>query len=218
MSFIDVQTKDDIRNAIRALEKETAGEMVCVITPASANYRVFAVLWAALVALASPALNDMLHMLPGMGDWGAVRITQAMQLGIFAGCLAVFALTPLRIRLTPKSVRANNAHNLCFKQFFANNLHQTQDRTGVLLFVSLAERHVEIMGDKGINRKIDPAEWREMIDEMVTAIRQNRVRDGYMACIEKVTARLKEHFPARDGDENELPNQVVELAAPDNLS
>ena len=74
------------------------------------------------------------------------------------------------------------------------------------------------MGDKGINEKIDPTEWREIIDHLTTAIKQNKVRDGYMACIDKVATRLKEHFPHTDGDKNELPDQMVELPSPENLS
>jgi len=219
MTFLDESTKDELRSAIRALEAETAGEMVCVIAPSSGNYRIFGALWAALIALAAPALNGVMHHLPGLGgDWAAYEVTQTSQLCIFALLLALFNFTRLRVCLTPKSVRNNNAHNVCFKQFFANNLHQTQDRTGVLLFVSLAEHYVEIMGDKGINQKIDPAEWREMIGDFTTAIKSGKTRDGYLACIEKVTDRLRTHFPRKDGDTNELPNHVVELPAPDNLS
>ena len=106
MSFIDEQTKQDVRSAIKALEKETAGEMVCVIAPASANYRMFAVLWAALAALAAPALNGVLHYLPGMGDWAPFEVDQTMQLCIFVFLLAIFALTPLRVCLTPRDAQA----------------------------------------------------------------------------------------------------------------
>jgi putative membrane protein len=115
-----------------------------------------------------------------------------VQVIAFLALAILFSLPPVKLRLVPRALRHARAHRLAVEQFFAQNLHHTAERTGVLIFVSVAERYVEILADEGIHQRMPAGAW----DQIVTD-----------AC----GARLIEHFPARAGDRNELPDRLIEL-------
>ena len=97
------------------------------------------------------------------------------------------------------------------RQFFAQGLHQTENRTGVLIFASVAERYAEIVADTGINSKVTPAIWDNAINTLVNEIRNGRPGDGFVAAIEQCGAVLAQHFPPGALKRDELPNQLVEI-------
>ena len=94
------------------------------------------------------------------------------------------------------------------RQFLAHGLHTTQDRSGVLIFVSLAEHYAEVIADAGINEKVDQSQWDSMIAVLVDCARQGRVADGFVQVIEVCGTLLAEHFP-------ELNDWHVEFLATD---
>ena len=97
------------------------------------------------------------------------------------------------------------------RQFLAQGLHLTARRTGVLVFVSVAEHHAEIVADESISAKVMPAVWQAAVDAATAAIAEGRFADGLIAAVERCGAVLGEHFPPGAINRNELPNKVVEL-------
>jgi putative membrane protein len=99
------------------------------------------------------------------------------------------------------------------RQFWAQRLNKTKERTGVLIFVSLAERYAEIIADAGINEKVTPEVWENAVSALTAGIRQGRVGDGLVAAIAQCGAVLAEHFPLPDGsvNPNELPDKLIEI-------
>ena len=84
----------------------------------------------------------------------------------------------------------------------------TERNNGVLVYLLLAERAIEIVADRGLNRHVTPAQWQEIVDRMRSAFREGRHEDGLTQALEEVSALLVEHFPraAGDADTNELPD------------
>jgi putative membrane protein len=189
-----------IAAAIRAAEQKTSGQIVCVLMRSASEYFYIPVLWAAFLALVSPWPMIVLT------EWSVQRIF-LVQILVFAGALLILAWPPLRIALVPKGVRRARAHRAAIEQFFARGLTRTRDRTGVLIFVSMAERYARIIGDEGITSKVDNREWQLAIDELTKHMRDGRIAEGFIAAIEKCGAVLAEHAPPA-GLGNELPDRI----------
>ena len=87
----------------------------------------------------------------------------------------------------------------------------TQDNAGVLIYLLLADRAVEIVADRGINEKVDSQEWRKICQQMETAFRQSNYVSGVVSGVQAVTQHLVQHFPSVGGRGNELPDKPVVL-------
>ena len=205
MVFMNSHDKQRISAAIAAVERHTSGELVTVITRCSDDYRYIPYLWAALLALLVPGI---LSLDPGLIP---VKLHYLLQICVFLGAAALFNWLPLKIRLIPPSVKQLRAHRLAREQFFQQRLHSTPGRSGVLLFVSVAEHYVEIIADKGINDVVSEDAWQLTVEQFTADVKNNRVVDGFLAAIAACGQLLAAHFPATGEKSNELPDHLVEL-------
>ena len=205
MSFLNNSEKQRIYDAITAIECQTSGELVTVITRSSDEYRYIPYLWAALLAL----------LVPGILTLGTLPVPDKLhylvQICAFLAAAVVFNWPPVKVRLIPPGVRKLRAHRLAQEQFFLQNLHTTPGRTGVLLFVSVAEHYVEIIADKGINDVVNDNAWETIVARFIDEVKNNRVADGFLTAIHACGALLAEHFPATDVKTDDLPNHLIEL-------
>ena len=191
--------------SIRQIEAQTSGEIVTVIAEASDNYYYIPLLWAALVAFFVP----IVAWFGGLSS-NVLQVSLA-QLAVF-GILALLARwRPLRYRLIPKGLMKARAARLAREQFFARGVRETVNRTGILIFVSLAERHVEVLADSGINRKVDPRVWRKAVSLFVENIKAGKIAEGLLAAIAECGGVLIEHFPDNKENPDELPNHLIEI-------
>ena len=202
--MISQAEKTRIIEAITVAEAKTAGEIFCVIAHASSGYSLVPIAWAALVALAVPAPLIYLTTWPA----GLIYL---VQLAAFIVSAAVFSLPAIRFRVVPNQAMRERAHVEAMRQFLAQGMHLTEHRTGVLVFVSVAEHYAEIVADSGINAKVAPAVWQDAVNAAVAAIREGRIGDGLVAAVERCGAVLAEHFPPGAINRDEVPNKVVEM-------
>jgi putative membrane protein len=204
------QDHSRIAEAIRAAEERTAGEIYCVVARSSDNYFFPAAFFVtAAMLLISLAVAWALHLW-----WFDARPTTVVLAQIAAiGCgLAVLWLLPaIRIWFVPKRLQYRHAHANAIKQFLARNVHITEARTGVLLFVSLAERYAEAVADAGIDRRVDQSAWDGIVRTLVEHAADDRLADGFVAAVGTVGALLEQHFPVDELDVNELDDHVVEI-------
>jgi putative membrane protein len=189
-----------IAAAIRAAEQRTSGQLVCVLAHASSGYATVPILWASVLALALPL--PLIYLSP----WSVERIFLA-QLALFIAAGLLFSWTPLRLRLVPRRVQRARAHRAALEQFFLRHVGHTAKRTGVLIFVSLAERYARIIADEGIAAKVPNAEWQTAIDALTGHMRDGRIAAGFIAAIERCGGVLAQHAPP-DGSPNVLPDRL----------
>ena len=195
MHILSTRERTRISRAIEKAEKKTSGEIVAVITDSSDDYIFIPLLWAALLALTA---------------WPALYI-YALQLGVFAaGSLAV-QWGRLRIALVPRAVKRARAHARAMEQVLARNLHATKGRTGVLIFVSVAERFVEVIADEGIYSKVPPGIWDDVVTRLGADIARGDVAKGFIEAVTQCGGVLAKHFPPGGADANELPDHLVVL-------
>jgi putative membrane protein len=205
MTFLSDNDKLQIAQAIEQAERNTRGEFVTVIAQAADDYLYIPTLWAALVALLVPGVFELAGWLVPF------EYIYGVQVMTFFGCALLFRWTPIKRLLIPKRIKQQRAHRLAQEQFFLQNLHATDERTGVLLFVSITEHYVEVIADKGINDVVSKGVWDEVVNGLILQVKAGEVTKGFLHAVKACGDVLAEHFPATDKNRNELPNHLIEI-------
>jgi putative membrane protein len=198
---ISEQDRARIATAIRAAEARTSGEIVCVLARTSTDATALLVLLAALVALALPWL------LVALTDMSVQRIL-VLQVAAFVLLAAVLCLPRVRVALVPRAPRRHVAHRAAMEQFTIRGIARKKDRTGILIFVSLAERYARIIADEGIAGRVSQSEWQNAVDALIAHMRDGRIADGFIAAIDACGNVLAAHFPRTEGSRDELPDRI----------
>jgi len=107
--------------------------------------------------------------------------------------------------------RGQTARQRAIEVFSRLRVWDTEENSGVLIYLLLADRDVEIVADRGIDARVGAAEWERICKEMESLFRQGRFEEGVVTGIAAITEHLVRHFPARKGDLDELPNAPVVL-------
>lgn len=201
---MDEQDREAVAEAVRQAETLTSGEIVVVIDRAASSYRTVPVIMALALALFVP--------------WPLLALTLTSAPRIFLiqlVCAAVLMAALLWYgrggRFVPGFVKRGRAHDVALREFTARGLTRTRGRTGVLLYVALQERYAEILADTGIDDKVEQATWRGIIEPLLEAAREDRLRAGLIAAVADLGAVLAQHAPPVANDVDELPNKVVLL-------
>ena len=118
------------------------------------------------------------------------------------------------IRVSLKERRKFSERNftlqaLAEKEFYMLNMHQTRDKTGILLLFILEERQFYILADEGINKIVGQSVWQDVATEMQKDFSHGHFAEGIINGIKRVGEILSEHFPIKPDDKNELTNKVV---------
>lgn len=95
------------------------------------------------------------------------------------------------------------------EQFEKLGMTRTAERNGILFFIAPKSRNFAILGDTGIHAKCGDAFWEELAAMLREAFRAGRLTEGLVETVQRAGALLGEHFPRRDDDQNELPNDIV---------
>lgn len=193
-----------IAEAINEAERQTSGEIVAVLAAESSTYLYAPFLWASLVALTLPLILIL-------GTWWPASWIYLAQLGAFAAVLTLTLPRPIRYRLVPKAVKKARVKRRALEQFLVQNLHTTEGRTGVLIFVSAAERRAEIVADAAIEARVPKDTWQGIVNRLTDAFAKGRHVEGFVAAIEEVGSHLASHFPPGSCDANQLPDHLIVL-------
>ncbi|HEY1771866.1 MAG TPA: TPM domain-containing protein [Gammaproteobacteria bacterium] len=201
-------TDDDrreIKAAVHSAEQRTSGEFVAVAARSSDAYHSAALLWSVALALILPAPLLLFTQLRFL------HIYQLQILVFILSMLLLEFLPGLHMTLVPKRLRHARASRLAHAQFYEQGVQLTHGHSGVMLFVSLAERYVEIVADKGIHEKIGEARWQAIVDGFVQKVGAGDVTDGFVLAISACGEAMAEHYPAKPGDEDELSDGLIEI-------
>jgi putative membrane protein len=190
-----------VAERVAAAELGTAGEIVVVLAEQSGGYerqRAAASFTATL--LVAVALYSFVPAVP--------------ELYILCGeapvMLAFWWLSgrrPLLRLLVPSSVQREAVRARSRQMFLDQGVTETRERSGVLVYLSEAERRVELLADRGIHEHVGADDWQKLVDEVVGAIKTGRAAQGLANAIDAIGARLAQHFPPSPDDINELPDE-----------
>lgn len=213
-----------ISAAVAAAEAQTAGEIVTVIARRSDGYTDVALAWAAFASL---TVLTILSLLPEfflglvdmlLGHWahewtpqGVFTVAVAFATLKFVGVLLIQLWEPLRLFLVPPPIKTQRAIDRAVSYFKTGAERRTHGRTGILIYLSMAEHRAEIVADRGIAGKVAPEVWGEAMAAMIAELREGRIAEGMIAAVEKVGAVLAEHCPRAEDDHNELSDRLIEV-------
>jgi putative membrane protein len=201
---------EKIAQAVREAERKTSGEIVPYFIERSDRYEEAVWRGAALASLLVLIVFASLRFFTDL--WIPIDSVELALMTIGAGGLGtvLVALIPALKRFFAGqdlidhrvALRASDA-------FIAEEVFKTRDRTGILLFLSLEEHKVLVVGDRGINAKVDRSEWEDVVARIVRGINNGRPAEGLIDAITQCGALLVKHgFHHRVDDRNELPNQL----------
>lgn len=196
--------REEIRRAVAAAEATTSGEIVALVVAESDRYREAEVLGGVLLSgLLALVVGILLHHITVWFFVPAAFI-------LFFPCRLLFVKIPwVKLSVLTRPRLESAVRERCLHAFYEKGLHRTRDETGVLIFISVLERKVWIIGDRGINEKIAPETWRELARELSVGIREGRACVALVNVIGKCGTSLAEHFPRKEDDINELPDEVI---------
>ena len=207
---ITAQEHEEVSSAIRNAEKQTSGEIFAVVAQESDDYfyvsSFVAAAWSLLLGVAIATTAWFLDQ-----PVTALILVAGQIAGFLTFLIAFYFLPNVRLWFVPRSVAYRRASANAVRQFLAHGIHNTEGRSGVLLFVSIAERYAEVVADSGINAKVDQGEWNSMVATLVDHAAKDDLARGYIIAIGQAGSLLAKHFPPTNDKQNELNDKLVEI-------
>jgi len=209
-NLISEQDHERIAVAIRAAEANTSGEIYAVLARTSDDY-FFA---AGFVATCGILIASVIMAFLAHWYWFDISLPMfgLAILAAFATAMALLWFVPtVRMLLVPRRIRYKRAHLNALQQFLARNVHITEHRTGILLFVSMAEHYAEVIADAGIHARVEQDEWNSIVATLTHHASRSEVAEGFVLAIGQAGDLLEKHFPAGAHNINELDDHLIEL-------
>ena len=219
-------TEDDharVSAAIAAAEAKSDGEIIAVTADQSDAYHDVGLHWAVLAMFAVLAFfaampGQLTSLHDRLSGWSAEPdLRELLTLLLFFALLKFLAVLfllkwrPLRMLFTPGSTKTRRVRRRAIMLFKAGAERRTVGRTGILIYLSMAEHRAEIVGDEAITKVTTPDTWGEAMTALLTHVKAGKPGDGIVAAVEIIGDVLAEHFPKSSEDSNEIPDKLIEL-------
>jgi putative membrane protein len=198
------EEKQRIELAVQKAEKRTSGEIVPMVVDESYDYPRAEIVGSGLFSLATAVSLS----------WAFFGESLWHFLWLFAVCYLPFKFlirnTPaLRRKLIHPDEISVEVEEQAIVSFMAQGLHHTRDETGILIFISLFERRVHVLADRGINNVVTTKTWDGIVQTVTDGIRRGEACHALCMAIESCGQVLEEHFPVQADDTDELSNLII---------
>ena len=209
--------------AIAAAEEKSDGEIIAIAADRSDAYHDVGLHYAVLVLFLVLAffaawpgqLEAWWTRLMGWTAEASMRELLTLLLGFallkFLAVLFLMKWMPLRMLLTPGSTKTRRVRRRAIMLFKTAGERRTIGRTGILIYLSMAEHRAEIVADEAITNVTTPDTWGEAMTDLLTHVKAGRPGDGIVAAVEQIGQVLAEKFPKSTADTNEIPDKLIEL-------
>ena len=209
-----------IADAVQAAEALTAGEIAVAVIPESSDYSARELLLGIgagvitqiiLILLTSP-ITRLLDGLLWLESPILIPLsTLSVSLLIGAAAYAAAQIPAVDRIIAGRRAMREAVRRRALRHFVESAVYDTAGRTGVLLFISLLERRVELIADRGINAAVEAGVWDGIAAELITGIREDRMGEAVEKAVTALGAVLAEHVPVSADDVNEIADAPVEL-------
>ena len=202
--FFTAEEKERLKATTQDVESRTIGEIVVMVVDHSDHYIEAEVLGSMLLGSLLSLVLTVLFFHSSI--WSYIPLTFIF----FFPCWFLFIKVETLKRLFIGIRRKEEAVRLrAERAFFERGLYRTKKNTGVLFFVSLLERKVWVLADKGIHEKMDEGTLDRFADEVSKGVREGRAFDALSQAIQEIGALLSRHFPVSTDHTDELPDDVI---------
>jgi len=202
--FFTAEEKERLKAATHEVESRTIGEIVVMVVDHSDLYIEAEVLGSVLLGSLLSLILTVLFFHSSI--WSYIPLSFIF----FFPCWFLFIKAETLKRIFIGIRRKEEAVTLrAERAFFERGLYKTKKNTGVLFFLSLLEKKVWVLADKGIYEKMDQETLNRFADEVSRGIKEGRACDALSQAIQEVGGYLSKHFPITPEDTNELPDGVM---------
>lgn len=216
--FFGKAEKEQIKKSVNAAEKHTSGEIAVMLVDESDRYREAEIAGTVAIAGFAGTVVSLILDYTIASSWNLAPDPHYTSIWFWIPATAVllvpawylFRLFPhLKLALIGKRRVETAVRDRSLLSFYQKGLHRTKNQTGILVFISLLERKVRIMGDRGIHAKIGQAFWNARASELVKGIREGKALEVLTEVITKCGAELTTHFPCGPDNPDEVPDDVI---------
>jgi putative membrane protein len=208
----------NIEATIGEIEKMTCAEMIPVVATASGRYDRSEDLFAFLLSLLvlGAAWVWFQEAAPTQALWsdGLVLklnlpiVLMILVVSFFIGIAMASRFPQLRLPFISKREMCEEVERRARETFQRLKIRNTKNSSGVLLYVSLYEHIVHVVGDDNINAKLSQSDWQTLCDTIVSGFKKGKPDEGMRRGILRGGKLLAQHFPIKPNDKNELPNKL----------
>ncbi|MGH9930572.1 MAG: hypothetical protein ACREA9_15275 [Pyrinomonadaceae bacterium] len=196
----DDAAREALTNCVKKIEATTDAELVLVVRARSGSYRQADYLFGALLAFAA-----LLFLVFSPFDfhqyWVAIDVALLFAIGAFVTSRS----NSLRRLLTTEKFRSEAVRSGAAAMFYEAGIANTNAEMGVLIYLSVLERRLELIADRGILKGVNALEWNQLLFELHEAGRKADA-PTLLAALENLGALLTKHLPATGENPNELPD------------
>lgn len=208
--FLSSEERQRIATVVAEMERQTSGEIVPLVVAASHSYPTAIIYGAALFSLTCAL--PLAPVISGLFWIGHMELW--FFLALFFLCYPLFhsiisRYPALKRLFLSRAQIEEEVREAAITHFFTERLYKTREENGILLYISILERRIWILADAGINSKVPQAQWREIIEQTSTGIKDKRQCEAICEAITRIGAILHTHFPIRKDDQNELENLIL---------
>ena len=196
----DQSACDSLRDCVKEIENNTAAEVVVVLRARSGNYVHADFLFGAVLSFLG-----LLFLLFSPYTFHQVWVAIDVLLLFILGSALSNRTEGIRRLLTTRKLRANNVRTSAAAMFYEAGVANTSAELGVLVFLSLFERRLEVISDRGVLKAVPSAVWNEAVFELHEAGRDPDVQT-FLEAIKTFGTSLAKHLPATEDNPDELPN------------
>jgi len=220
MNLLTSDEKDLISRTVAEAEANTGGEIVTAIIPESDDYAFRELIFSVIAGLLTfvilllfiTSFESLIDRLFWSDSTVLLPLSMASLSLISGGFFYfLFQIPALDRFVVGRKAMAEAVRRRALRHFVESNAYDTIDRTGVLLFISVLERRVELIADKGINAKVAPDTWDRIVSSLIRGIKEKKTAEAITIAIKDIGTILAEHVPPRPDDSNELSDGPEEL-------
>jgi len=199
-----------INKAVRDAESKISGEIVPVFVEKSGFYSI-ATYRAALLGAAAIFLLIIIfdRYVPSLAVYDPMFIFTFVMIGGFIGALKAHYINPVKRLMLNQTHMDQATRKRAETAFLEEEVFNTRQRTGILIFISFFEHEVIVMADKGISKVVDQKEWDALVRIIIENIRKGKITDGIVTAIGRCGEILLEKgFVITPDDVNELGDDL----------
>ncbi len=213
-------SKDEMKkisSAVKNAEGKTSGEIATAMIKESYDYAIYELMFAVIIGFLYFVImmffvgNVEQLLQEKFWDYSVNYLVMFYGFSTFI-VITIFYfignISSIDRLIVPKKLRNRKVQERATRYIMESGVYNTKDRTGILIFISIMERRVELLADSGINELISPEKWQNIVDNIIKGIRQKEIVDHLVESINECGNLLAEHFPIQTDDKNELTDDI----------
>ncbi|MDA3813698.1 MAG: TPM domain-containing protein [Candidatus Cloacimonetes bacterium] len=213
-------SKDDMKkigSAVKTAESKTSGEIATAMIKESYNYAIYELMFAVIIGFVYFVImmfftGSIEQLLQGkFWDYSVNYLVMFYGFSTFIVLtLSYFIgnISSIDRLIVPRKIRQQKVQERAIRYFMESGVYNTKERTGILIFISILERRVELLADSGINENIPKEKWQSIVDNIIKGIKQKDIASHLTESINECGDLLAEHFPIQSDDKNELTDDI----------